>query len=229
MANTFKDCHDKTLSVLKSSLPLTETDAKEYKKVKLSALIKFDIEKFDIRDFGNLCIMRYDIGLMKMLTVVLTPMKKDLPFLSLDFMIIGGTRKFYAEFYDLTEIIDDTYRSWINKYNEIIKKYSSLTDFSAKGAWYDNILTAKGYKTFKKNDDAIFINLYEELLREYTAQINAYPVLDEASAIAKTKKIKEYSDRLIDEGGISTDMFKKKLGAEKTRDFFDKVFFGTRK
>ena len=37
----------------------------------------------------------------------------------------------------------------------------------------------------------------------------------------------EYSDGLIDKGGVSTDVFKKELGEAKTRDFFNKVFFGT--
>ena len=47
---------------------------------------------------------------------------------------------------------------------------------------------------------------------EITAQINV---------------IKTYSDGLIKNGGVSTDFFKKNLGEDTTRDFFDKAFFGT--
>ncbi len=36
-----------------------------------------------------------------------------------------------------------------------------------------------------------------------------------------------YTDGLIEKGGISTDVFKKELGAEETKNFFDQVFFGT--
>jgi len=43
----------------------------------------------------------------------------------------------------------------------------------------------------------------------------------------KWKKNKAYADRLIDEGGVSTDLFKQALGAENTRRFFHEVFFGT--
>ena len=225
--NTFNDCYEKTLTTLKSLLPMTEVDAKEYRRVKLSALIKFDIEQYKIEDFGNVCVMRYNLGIMKMLTVVLTPMLKDLPLLSLDFMIIGGTRKFYAEFYDLTHNQDDTYKSWITRYNEIIAKYSSLTDFSATIAWYENLLTSKAYKTFKADKDEDFMKLYDELLRKYAEQIKEYPKLSDDKKAEKVKMIKEYSDRLIDEGGAATNMFKKKIGPDKTRDFFDKVFFGT--
>ena len=44
---------------------------------------------------------------------------------------------------------------------------------------------------------------------------------------AKRKLCKEYSDGLISNGGISTDVFKEQLGEDTTRDFFDKVLFGT--
>ena len=187
--NTFNDCYEKTLTTLKSLLPMTEVDAKEYRRVKLSALIKFDIEQYKIEDFGNVCVMRYNLGIMKMLTVVLTPMLKDLPLLSLDFMIIGGTRKFYAEFYDLTHNQDDTYKSWITRYNDIIAKYSSLTDFCAASAWYENLLTSKTYKTFKAVKDDDFMKLYDELLRKYAEQIKEYPKL---SGDKKAEKVKQH-------------------------------------
>ena len=38
--------------------------------------------------------------------------------------------------------------------------------------------------------------------------------------------MKDYSDRLIDEGGVSTDLFTQAIGPENTRRFFDEVFFG---
>ena len=37
----------------------------------------------------------------------------------------------------------------------------------------------------------------------------------------------EYTDGLIEKGGISTDVFKSQLGNEETKKFFDSVFFGT--
>jgi hypothetical protein len=37
----------------------------------------------------------------------------------------------------------------------------------------------------------------------------------------------EYTDGLIEKGGISTDVFKNSLGDEETKKFFDSVFFGT--
>ena len=45
----------------------------------------------------------------------------------------------------------------------------------------------------------------------------------------KNEITKDYTDGLISNGGISTDMFKASLGEEVTRDFFSKVLFGTGK
>ena len=42
----------------------------------------------------------------------------------------------------------------------------------------------------------------------------------------KWRKNKAYADRLIDAGGVSTDLFTAALGAENTRRFFHEVFFG---
>ena len=223
----FNNCYQSTVSTLSSSLSLKECDAGEYSHIKLSALLKFDIRQFDIEGFGNLCIMRYNLGIMKMLTVVLTPMLKDLPLLSLDLMIIAGKRKFYAEFYDLTDNKDDTYNGWINKYNEIIGHYSSLGSFSPSDNWYAPLLSAKAYKEFKKDRDNECMKLYNDILLKYIAEIKAYPLMSEDLRVGKIARIKEYSDRLIDEGGPATDIFKKKIGPNKTRDFFDKVFFAT--
>lgn len=37
----------------------------------------------------------------------------------------------------------------------------------------------------------------------------------------------QYTDNLINKGGISTDVFKKELGEMETKEFFDNVFFVT--
>ena len=224
----FNKCDEKTVSLFNSLLTIKEQDAGEYKNIKLSALLKFDIRQFEVNEFGNICIMKYDIGIMKMLTVVLTPKLKDLPLLSLDLMIIGGKRKIYIEFYDLTDNMDDEYTKWLEKYKAIIGRYENIPSFSPSDNWYANLLSAKTYKEFKKDSDEEVMKLYEEILREYIAQIKDYPLMDSEVKTAKLKRIKEYSDRLIDEGGPATNVFKKKIGPDKTRDFFDKVFFATK-
>ena len=77
---------------------------------------------------------------------------------------------------------------------------------------------------------------------EFKAQINEIiAIIDKPVAIID-KQVKEfeekekqeklmitvnYTDGLITNGGISTDVFKKELGDEATKEFFDNIFFGT--
>ena len=37
----------------------------------------------------------------------------------------------------------------------------------------------------------------------------------------------EYTNGLIEKGGVSTDIFKKSLGTQATKRFFDETLFGT--
>ena len=55
----------------------------------------------------------------------------------------------------------------------------------------------------------------------------AAPLLSSGDLVTKWKKDREYADRLIDEGGVSTDLFTEALGAENTRRFFHEIFFGS--
>ena len=45
---------------------------------------------------------------------------------------------------------------------------------------------------------------------------------------AKRQKTENYVSGLIKNGGPSTDVFKKKFGAEKTAELFEKVLFATK-
>lgn len=53
------------------------------------------------------------------------------------------------------------------------------------------------------------------------------PKLTEDQKKAKNAITRDYTDGLISNGGIPTDMFKSSLGEDVTRDFFSKVLFGT--
>jgi hypothetical protein len=54
-----------------------------------------------------------------------------------------------------------------------------------------------------------------------------FPTLTEEQREEKLTITVEYTDGLIEKGGISTDVFKSQLGNEETKKFFDQVFFGT--
>ena len=53
------------------------------------------------------------------------------------------------------------------------------------------------------------------------------PLLTDEEKAEKLAITVEYTNGLVDKGGVSTDVFKKELGVEETKKFFAQVFFGT--
>lgn len=220
-------CVEETVAQLSKDHKIREVDAGEYAEMKAFGLLKFHVRQYEIEGIGNLSVMKVNAGVMQMATIVFSPFEKDLPLMSCDFMYMLSTRKAYVELYDLVEEKDDVYLSWMDRYEALRGKYSSLEDTSASSGWYDYLLTVAIYKAGGMKQDDDIRALLADSVSVYLEQADAYEPITAEQKTAKAAKIKEYSDRLIDEGGVSTSFFKSTFGEEITRDFFDKVFFGT--
>lgn len=227
--NAMKACVQKTLALVSKGHEITSVPAGKYEKMTAYGIMKFHVKQYAIKDLGNLSVMTMNAALMQMATIVFSPMEKNLPLLSIDYMYILGNRKAYIELYDLVKEKDAAYMDWLEKYDSVKKSYSNLEDTTATPAWYAPLLTVTTYKAGKKKDDDRLIALLLDIVKVYLAQADSYSLMGAPEKAEKVQMIKEYSDRLISEGGISTDFFKKALGEDVTRDFFDQVFFGTEK
>lgn len=64
-------------------------------------------------------------------------------------------------------------------------------------------------------------------ITEYLKAESEIELLPESMIPSKIDAIESYTHRLISEGGVSTDVFIKNFGKEKTEQFFDTVMFGT--
>lgn len=64
-------------------------------------------------------------------------------------------------------------------------------------------------------------------MKVYIENSKQFPMLSEEEKMEKLAITLDYTDGLIERGGISTDVFKNALGNEKTKEFFDNIFFGT--
>ena len=193
-------------------------------------LMKFDVEQYDIEDIGNLSVMTVNMGFMQMVSYVITPYKKNMPMLSMDFMYILGNRKAYAEFYDLVpDASTPEYTAVLDNIKEFEKKYSDLEDIEVEPAWYDEYLTVVLHKAAKRSDDDKIEEMFNDAIRCYMETARDLEPLSDEEKAAKLEITQEYCDNLVEKGGVSTDVFKKALGEETTKDFFDKVFFGTEK
>ncbi len=217
------------LALVSKNHQVTECDAGEFRQMTAHRILKFKVKQYEIEKIGNLSVMTVNAGIMQMSSIVFTPVFKDLPLMSCDYMYILGNRKAYVELYDLVNEKSCEYDSWLSVFRENIDKYKDLQDITVSEAWYAHLLTVAAYKAGKARDDERLMALLLDMVKAYTDEADAMPLLSDEGREQKLDIIKKYSDRLIDEGGVSTDFFKKTFGEELTRRFFDRVFFGSEK
>lgn len=215
------------LALISGRHKVTELETGEFGQMTAKKILKFNVKQYEIDEVGNLSVMTVNAGIMQMSSIVFTPAKKDLPLMSCDYMYILGKRKAYVEIYDLVNEKSSEYDRWLSEYRERLDKYNDLQDITVNEAWYAHLLTVASYKAGKSKDDQRLIALLLDVVKVYMDEADAMPVLEPDKKLQKLDIIKNYSDRLIDEGGVSTDFFKKTFGEDITRKFFDKVFFGT--
>ena len=220
-------CVDAVLAELQENFTVTPRDVGEYQGLTVMGIMKFDVEQYEIEGIGNLSVMRMNIGVMQMATIVITPTEKNLPLFFTDYMYMLSNRTSYLEFYDLVSEKDATYQQLLADLTKVQRNYAHLKDAEVSENWYTPLLTASAYKNSKTGDDEDIKDLLLDSLKVYEQYAKSLPVLSEEEKAEKAAITLEYTDGLIEKGGISTDVFKKELGAEKTKHFFDTVFFGT--
>lgn len=224
------DAVDSVLAKLNESYTVTPVDVGDYKEMTIYGIMKFDVEQYDIEELGNLSIMRMNaLGLMQMTTVVITPQDKNMPLLSADYMYILSNRKAYLEFYDVVAEKDEAYHQLLTSLADVQKKYEHLENIETSEAWYADLLTVTSYKGGTPETDADLKGMLIDSLDTYLAHAKQLPLLTADEKAEKLDITVKYTDGLIEKGGISTDVFKKELGPEETKNFFDNIFFGTAK
>ena len=220
-------CVDSVLEELQKNYTVTPRDVGEYKEMKIYGIMKFHVEQYDIEELGNLSIMRVNMGVMQMATVVITPKDKNMPLLSADYMYILSNRKSYLEFYDVVKEKDETYNQLLNALSNVQSNYEQLENIEVSPAWYEHLLTVTSYKGGSFSEDEALEGMLIDSLAVYLEHAKQLPLLSKEEKEEKLVITMEYTDGLIEKGGISTDVFKKELGEEETKKFFDNIFFGT--
>ena len=217
------------MDILTSIYNLKEVDSGEFAHLTIQN-IAYTIKQYEIVGVGNLLVMdSKDSPSLQMVSFVITPYYKNLPLFSTDYLYIQQKRSFLIEYYDLVKEKDQLYTSYIDKFKAIKDKHTSLPDMELKKCWYDSmrtVCTAK--KTSVLQDEEIF-SMFIENLKLFIEMEQAYGPLSKNDMQAKWRITQDYIDGLVDTGGVSTDVFKAVLGPEKTKDFFNTVFFGTTK
>jgi len=215
------------MDMLASFYNIKEVDSGEFAHLRIQN-IAYNIKQYEIVGVGNLVVMdSNDSPSLQMVSFVITPYYKNLPLFSTDYIYMQQKRSFLIEYYDLVKEKDQLYTSYIDRFRAIKDKHASLSDMELKKCWYDSmrpVCTAKNTSVLQ--DDEIF-SMFIENLKLFIEMEQAYGPLSKNDIKAKWHITQDYIDGLVDIGGVSTDVFKAVLGAERTKDFFNKVFFGT--
>ena len=205
---------DKMLAAIGNAFPVTELPCGEYASQKVSGM-KFHIRRFEAQGLGAVSVMAASgfFGLMRMDTLIITPTEKDMPLYSYDRVNAMGNDTLIFELYDtLLEQAD------LSALDCVKRKYQHLPEHALGSHWYDSIklpqsLSKKGKKAHTADFDACALEYLEAFL---AAARTATP----CQAEPKRQKASVYVEGLLTNGGPSTDVFKKGIGAEKTADLF---------
>ena len=218
---------DEGIRIISGFTQLTPVDAGEFSQIDIQGMMKFNTSQYDINGLGNLSVMTSGMAGMQMLSVVITPFEKNMPLLSIDYIINKEDVKAIVEFYDLVADKNTAeYSGVLDAVKGLESRYSGLEDIITERTWHNDLMTVSLHKTGKTADEQ-FEKLFCDTLRCYMEMASELPVLSADEKAEKLALTLEYTDSLISKGGVSTDVFKKVLGEEKTKKFFGKVFFGT--
>ena len=200
-------------------------DANEFSNIHIQSM-DYIISQYEVKGVGNLLIMTCPISeTLQMDSFVITPYYKNLPLFSTDYMYMKERRAILNEFYDLSQKEDTLFQSYIDKFAAIRDKYAGLPDMPMKTCWYDDLRPVCTAKTVTPENDEDILELFRQNLKTYVEMEKALPLLTEEEYREKWMKTKDYTDGLVDRGGVSTDVFKQTMGEDKTKEFFNEVFF----
>lgn len=221
---------DKGLALVGEHYTVTPRDAGDYADITMYGVMKFHTDQYDVEGLGNLSVMTANMGFMQMVSFMITPYEKAVPLCTLDFMYIMRNRKSYVEFYDTvsdTMRTDAAYQEVLTNLAKLQERYATLEELEVGEHWYDPILPVALHKRLPAAEDALNDAFFCDALVTYLEEADRMEPLDNSERVYQHLVISAYSSDLITRGGVSTDVFKKALGEETTRDFFNKVFFGT--
>ncbi|OUM62470.1 carbohydrate-binding module family 18 protein [Piromyces sp. E2] len=207
------------INKLKKRYVLMERPVQQkYKELSVNG-IGFEIKQYEIIGVGNLAMMGCDSPFFKMFTYILTPFYKNIPLFSSDYIIQGNKQ----------DVINEIYSTVTNKNDTLYKIMSlcPLQDNQTDPGWFDEWRPAFANKSGSLNDTDVIASLFNRninLLMELEQKTKFIDNVD--TRVNKYNIVTEYVNSLVENGGVSTDMFKAALGVDQTREFFYTILFG---
>lgn len=203
---------------LSSQFKVSERNLGEYARVKKSGM-DFEIHGYEIEGIGKMSTlsMKAMLGLMKMETLIVSPMEVDTPLYSFDWVRAMGSDTLIIELYDTQLAPCD-----LGAFDAEKAKAAALPDNDLGQHWYNYLHLSPTVSKKGKKGKVDYSPLIEGYTEEFIKLLKCSAPCDKA---AKQKKIYDYTDGLLTNGGPACDQFKKMIGEEKTRELFMKYIF----
>ncbi|MBQ9802856.1 MAG: hypothetical protein IJW51_07310 [Clostridia bacterium] len=211
---------DKLLNLIKSRYHLLQLDVGEMATLKAKGMT-FTVKAFYAAGLGHISVMRAKgfFGLMKMDTLIINPKDIDLPLYSYDRIYAMGNDTLIVELYDtLSQECD------LRRLDAVKDGYRTLPERDPGEHWYDSMKLSQSIS--KKGKKAQTPQMDQLALEHLSAYLDS-GITQDVDVNEKQRKSSRYVAGLLANGGPSTDVFKKALGAEKTAVLFGSVLFGT--
>ena len=213
------------LSMLRQYYRVTEIDTGALENFVVAGRFHA-VRQYEIEGVGNLLVMTNPKeGPMQMDTFTITPYYKNLPLFTTDYMYFEDKRMFLNEIYDLVEEQDGLYREYIGRFAENCASVTDLENMPMKKCWYDSIRPVVAAKIASPEEDDRIFDLFRKNLSTFIEMEQKTPLLPQDKRTGKWQKNYDYARALVEDGGVSTDLFVQSLGADETKRFFYSVFF----
>ncbi len=215
------------LEVINNSFSLVPRDVGEFAAFKAPPM-KITLESYSATGLGSVSYVHGTAmaGLMKMDTLVINAVSRDVPLFSCDLICAMGKYTLLVEYYDTLLDAGELDMSALSCAKE---QLSHIPDHPLGEHWYDPLKLAPSFsKKAGRGEFAALSAAVKDALTAYAALAKKKPELGAEAAADKLQKSSEYVNGLLEHGGPSTDAFTKAIGAQKTRELFERFVFATR-
>ncbi|MDO5520439.1 MAG: hypothetical protein Q4G58_08105 [bacterium] len=212
------------IDIVGATVPLQDITPRQYAYVqypKVIALMRFQVRQYKAEGFGNVMVMNTKAvgGMMELATIVFTPTEGvTMPVLLLDSMLMPKKKQAicFAEYYDCTRNgVTDT-----KDFDQVALKYKMYPDYKEDPAWYLSMRTP--YSIIKSDLSSQQGHGISQIMKD---TVTAYTMTAKRALKGQEDfvKLRQFQQRMINEGNPSTSTLEKVLGKKGAAKFFETV------
>lgn len=163
--------------------------------------------------------MRAFLGLMRMSSIIVTPLCVDMPLMSYDYINAMGKSTLICECYDTTIAHGE-----LPNMKKVGENAGIFMDGEKKPDWSDEFLMDISLRKVGKKMDEPFSELCSEWVDAYIEDAKNAP---KCAVEVKREATRKYVEKLLSNGGPAVNQFKKMLGDEKANALLREFIFAT--